>query len=106
MWVGWALIKNNKGGVIINNLFAQVDSLTIVTNAKGDKVEQKQSRAIKSQLVEAFVEQFKDNYEVMYDLKNDPVIVLDNGLIVGFDFVVRKLDTTLLPEPRNFKEPK
>ena len=95
----------NKGGVIINNLFAQVDSLTIVTNAKGDKVEQKLSRAIKSQLVNDFIASLSD-YEIMYDLNNDAVIVLDNGLIIGFDFVVRKLDTMLNAEPRNFKEPK
>lgn len=98
MWVGWALIKNNKGGVIINNLFAQVDSLTIVTNAKGDKVEQKQSRAIKSQLVQEFLDLVTDAFEVMWDNKGLPVIVLDNGLIIGFDFVVRKLDTELSSE--------
>ena len=98
MWVGWAYINYNKGGVIINNLFAQVDSLTIVTNAKGDKVEQKQSRAIKSQLVEGFIEQFKDAYEIMYDNKGVPVIALDNGLLISFDFVVRRLDTELSSE--------
>ena len=98
MWVGWAYIKNNKGGVIINNFFAQVDGLTIVTNIKGDKVEQKQSRAIKSQLVEGFIEQFKDKHEVMYDNKGLPVIVLDNGLVIGFDFIVRRLDTELSSE--------
>ena len=98
MWVGWAYINYNKGGVIITNLFAQVDSLTIVTNAKGDKVEQKQSRAIKSQLVQGFIEQFKDNYEIMYDSKGLPVIVLDNGLVIGFDFIVRRLDTELSSE--------
>ena len=87
----------NKGGVIINNLFAQVDGLTIVTNAKGDKVEQKQSRAIKSMLVNGFVEALKD-YEIMWDNKGLPVVVLDNGLVIGFDFVVRKLDTELSSE--------
>ena len=75
-----------------------MDGLTIVTNAKGDKVEQKQSRAIKSQLVNGFVEQLKDTYEIMYDNKGLPVIVLDNGLVIGFDFVVRRLDTELSSE--------
>ena len=68
-------------------------------------MEQKQSRAIKSQLVDGLVEQLKADFEIMYDLNNSPVVVLDNGLVIGFDFVVRKLDTVLLPEPR-IKEPK
>ena len=68
-------------------------------------MEQKQSRAIKSQLVDGLVEQLKADFEIMYDLNNSPVVVLDNGLVIGFDFVIRKLDTVLLPEPR-IKEPK
>jgi len=87
-----------KGGVIINNFFDKVNGLTIVTNIKGDKVEQKQSRAIKSQLVQDFLDLVTDAFEVMYDSKGLPVIVLDNGLIVGFDFIVRKLDTELTSE--------
>ena len=74
-----------------------MDGLTIVTNAKGDKVEQKQSRAIKSQLVKGFIDALND-YEIMWDNKGLPVVVLDNGLVIGFDFVVRRLDTELSSE--------
>ena len=95
MWVGWAYINYNKGGVIINNLFAQVDSLTIVTNAKGDKVEQKQSRAIKAEFVDLLITYAKSqNIEIMY-AGDSPVMVFDNGLIVGFDFNVKALNTDL-----------
>ena len=62
-------------------------------------MEQKQSRAIKSQLVEGFTEQLsKAGAEIMYDNKGLPVAVLDNGLVIGFDFIVRGLDTELSSE--------
>jgi hypothetical protein len=35
----------------------------------------------------------------MYDEANNPVIVLDNGLIIGFDFAVKKLDSKLTATP-------
>jgi hypothetical protein len=81
-----------------------VNGLIIAKNAKGDKVEQKQSRAIKSQLVNGFVEAISGDFEIMYDDKDSPVIVLDNGLVIGFDFVVKKLDAVLFAEPQS-KEP-
>jgi len=34
----------------------------------------------------------------MYD-KDSPVAVLDNGLIIGFDFIIKSLDTELSVSP-------
>ena len=82
----------------MENLFQKINDLVVVTNAKGDKVEQKQARAIKNELMKDFAELFS-MYEVMYDNKGLPVIVLDNGLMIGFDFIVRKLDTELSTQP-------
>jgi len=81
----------------MDKLLQHINDLTVVTNAKGDKVEQKQARAIKSELMSDFAD-FFSMYEIMYDNKGLPVIVLDNGLIIGFDFIVRKLDTELTSE--------
>lgn len=83
----------------MNSLLRAVNGLVVVSNAKGDKVEQKQARAIKSDLVDGFIKQLvSDGFEVMYDEKNSPVVALDNGLIIGFDFVVKKLDAMLFAE--------
>ena len=84
-----------------NTLFT-LNGLTIQTNKLGNKVEQKQSRAIKAELTDAFVAFAKThNIEIMYD-KDAPVLSLDNGLVIGFDFVVKALDTELsiAPQPK------
>ena len=82
----------------MEKLFQNINDLVVVTNTKGDKVEQKLSRAIKNELMSDFAD-FFNMYEVMYDNKGLPVIVLDNGLMIGFDFIVRKLDTELSTQP-------
>ena len=90
----------------INTLLNGINGFKVVTNAKGDRVEQKQARSIKSILVDGLAQQLDaQGYEIMYDNKSLPVIVLDNGVIIGFDFVVRKLDTELFTEPSS-PEPK
>ena len=72
-----------------------LNSVGITSNKLGDKVEQKQSRAIKNELVVAFTNYAKSlDLEVMYE-NDSPVIVFDNGLIVGFDFVVKPLNLEL-----------
>ena len=84
-----------------NTLFT-LNGLTIQTNKLGTKVEQKQSRAIKAELTDAFVAFAEShNIEIMYD-KDAPVLSLDNGLVIGFDFVVKALDTELsiAPQPK------
>jgi hypothetical protein len=90
----------------MNSLLHALNGLVVVKNAKGDKVEQKQSRAIKTDLIDGLVNLLTaDGFEIMYDEKNSPVVVLDNGLVIGFDFVVKKLDGELFAEPQT-KEPK
>lgn len=82
-----------------------LNGLVVAKNAKGDRVEQKQARAIKSDLMDGFAKQFTEaGLEVMYDEKNSPVIVFDNGLVVGFDFVVKKLDAQLFAEKQEKAE--
>lgn len=79
-----------------------LNGLAVVTNKLGNKVEQKQSRAIKADLTDAFVAFAKSlNIEVMYD-KDLPVLSLDNGLVIGFDFTIKALDTELsiAPQPK------
>lgn len=89
----------------MKSLLSVINGLAIVKNSKGDKVEQKQARAIKSDLIDGFVKQFvSDGFEIMYDEKNSPVIVFDNGLAVGFDFVVKKLDGVLFAEKQEKAE--
>jgi len=83
----------------MKKLLNSLNALGITTNEAGDKVEQKQSRAIKNSLIEGVIADLKDTYEIMYDESNSPVIVLDNGLIIGFDFTVKKLDSKLTAEP-------
>lgn len=90
----------------MKSLLDGINGFTIATNAKGDRVEQKQARSIKSILVDGLAMQLDgQGFEIMYDDKDSPVIVLDNGLVIGFDFVVKKLDAVLFAEPQS-KEPK
>ena len=86
----------------MENTLKVLNGLTIATNKLGNKVEQKQSRAIKSDLMDAFVSLAKlHNIEIMYD-KDAPVLSFDNGLVIGFDFNVKALDTelTIAPQPK------
>ena len=86
----------------MENTLYTLNGLTITTNKLGNKVEQKQSRAIKADLTDAFVAFAKShNIEIMYD-KDAPVLSLDNGLVIGFDFTVKALDTELsiAPQPK------
>lgn len=90
----------------MEKLLNALNGLVVVKNAKGDRVEQKQARAIKSELMDGLVAQLiASDFEVMYDEKNSPVVVLDNGLLIAFDFVVKKLDSVLTILPQD-KEPK
>lgn len=89
----------------MNSLLRAVNGRTLTLTAKGDKVEQKQARALKAELLEGFIAQLGQDFEIMYDDKNGPVVVLDNGLVIGFDFVIKKLDAVLFTEPQT-KEPK
>lgn len=84
-----------------------LNSVGITSNKLGDKVEQKQARAIKNELSVAFLNYAKSlDLEVMYE-NDSPVIVFDNGLIVGFDFVVKPLNLELniapTPKPKKAK---
>lgn len=86
----------------MENTLKTLNGLTITTNKLGNKVEQKQSRAIKTELTDAFIALAKShNIEIMYD-KDLPVLSLDNGLVIGFDFTVKALDTelTIAPQPK------
>ena len=86
----------------MENTLYTLNGLTLATNKLGNKVEQKQSRAIKTELTDAFVSFAKShNIEIMYD-KDLPVLSFDNGLIIGFDFNVKALDTelTIAPQPK------
>jgi hypothetical protein len=86
----------------MDNLLQELNGLTITTNKLGNKVEQKQSRAIKADLMDAFVSFAKShNIEIMYD-KDAPVLSFDNGLVIGFDFIVKGLDAelTIAPQPK------
>lgn len=86
----------------MDNTLQVLNGLTIATNKLGNKVEQKQSRAIKAELTDAFVAFAKSlNIEIMYD-KDLPVLSFDNGLVIGFDFSVKALDTELsiAPQPK------
>jgi hypothetical protein len=75
--------------------YTQFNGITLTTNKVGDKVEQKQSRAIKTELVDLLITYAKSqNIEIMY-AGESPVMVFDNGLIVGFDFNIKALNTDL-----------
>lgn len=91
----------------MTNTFLELNGLVITTNKVGNKVEQKQSRAIKNELMVALTKEIASlGFEIMYD-KESPVAVLDNGLIIGFDFIIKGLDTELsvAPSPKT-KAPK
>ena len=89
----------------MNSLLHAINGRAITLTAKKDRVEQKTARALKSELLDGFIAQLSQDFEIMYDDKNGPVVVLDNGLVIGFDFVIKKLDAVLFPEPQT-KEPK
>jgi len=83
----------------LKNVLNSVLNIKVLTNNKKDKVEQKQARLIKKTLINEFTKQLIDSdITIKYDVKDNPVMVLDNGLIVGFDFTVKKLDTELYDE--------
>ena len=86
-----------KGGNAMIKTLQSVSSLTLQTNENKDKVNQTQARAIKTDLSNAMVEVAKSlpDTEIMYNSKGLPVITFSNGLILGFDFIVHKLDTEL-----------
>lgn len=91
----------------MENTLKVLNGVSIATNKVGDKVEQKQSRAIKAELLDAFVSYAKSlDLEIMYE-NESPVIAFDNGLIVGFDFVVKPLNVELsiapTPKPKKAK---
>lgn len=91
----------------MTNTFLELNGLVITTNKVGNKVEQKQSRAIKNELMVALTKEIASlGFEIMYD-KESPVAVLDNGLVIGFDFIIKGLDTELsvAPSPKT-KAPK
>ncbi len=78
--------------------YKMIDRLVIQTNAKGDKVQQTQARAIKEDLTEAFIDNFTnaiEGAELLYTPKGTPALSLPNGLIIGVEFTVHKLDTEL-----------
>ena len=92
----------------MENTLKVLNGLGITTNKLGDKVEQKQSRAIKSELMVAFLNYAKSlDLEVMYE-NDSPVIAFDNGLIIGFDFIVKPLNVELniAPTPKPKKASK
>ena len=90
----------------MENTLKVLNGVSIATNKLGDKVEQKQGRAIKAELIDAFVNYAKSNdLEIMYE-NESPVIAFDNGLIVGFDFNVKALNTDLSVLPVAKPKPK
>lgn len=83
----------------MTNTFLELNGLVIATNKAGNKVEQKQSRAIKNELMVALTKEIASlGFEIMYD-KESPVAVLDNGLVIGFDFIIKGLDAELSVAP-------
>ena len=78
--------------------YKMIDRLVIQTNAKGDKVQQTQARAIKEDLTEAFIDNFTNSVEgaeLLYTPKGTPALSLPNGLIIGVEFTIHRLDTEL-----------
>ena len=78
--------------------YNDIDKLVINTNKLGNKVQQTQARAIKEALTEAFVDDFTANIigaELLYTPKGTPALSLPNGLILGVEFTVHRLDTEL-----------
>lgn len=74
-----------------------ISELVLQTNENKDKVNQVQARGIKEELKASMVELSKTiaDTEIMYNSKGLPVITFSNGIILGFDFIVHKLDTEL-----------
>ena len=78
--------------------YKMIDRLVINTNKAGDKVQQTQARAIKEDLTEAFIDNFTNSVEgaeLLYTPKGTPALSLPNGLIIGVEFTVHRLDTEL-----------
>ena len=74
------------------------NDIVIKTNDKGDKVNQTQARAIKTDLIKDFIKDFSEKVagvEIMYDSKGKKVITLANGLIFSVDFTIHGLTTEL-----------
>ena len=74
------------------------NDIVIKTNDKGDKVNQTQARAIKTDLIKDFIKDFSEKVagvEVMYDNKGKKVITLANGRIFSVDFKIHGLTTEL-----------
>ena len=86
--------------------YKQFNDLVINTNKQGNKVQQTQARAIKEDLTEAFIDDFTQNVEgaeLLYTAKGTPALSLPNGLIIGVEFTVHRLDTELTtykPQPK------
>ena len=78
--------------------YKNYDTIVLSTNEKGDKVNQTQARAIKSDLIRDFIKDFSSQVpgvEIMYDNKGKKVITLANGLIFSVDFTIHGLTTEL-----------
>ena len=78
--------------------YKMIDRLVINTNKAGNKVQQTQARAIKEDLTEAFIDNFTNSVEgaeLLYTPKGTPALSLPNGLIIGVEFTVHRLDTEL-----------
>jgi len=87
--------------------YTNYNDIVIKTNEKGDKVNQTQARAIKTDLTRDFIKDFASNVagvEIMYDSKGKQVITLANGLIFSVDFTIHALTTELsVDKPKNAK---
>ena len=78
--------------------YKMIDRLVINTNKQGNKVQQTQARAIKEDLTTAFIDNFTnaiEGAELLYTPKGTPALSLPNGLIIGVEFTVHRLDTEL-----------
>ena len=85
-----------KGGRFM--AYTNYNDIVIKTNERGDKVNQTQARAIKTDLTRDFIKDFSAKVagvEVMYDSKGKQVITFANGLIFSVDFTIHALTTEL-----------
>ena len=81
--------------------YKDYNAVVIKTNEKGDKVNQTQARAIKSDLIRDFIKDFSskvEGVEIMYDSKGKKVLTLANGLIFSVDFTIHSLVSELTSE--------
>ena len=81
--------------------YKDYNAVVIKTNEKGDKVNQTQARAIKSDLIRDFIKDFSsqvEGVEIMYDTKGKQVLTLANGLIFSVDFTIHSLVSELTSE--------